>query len=207
MYQQPAFAVTDTAELHQMIDRAGPAQLVTLNGTALTATLVPMLLDPAAGDQGRLVGHIAKRNPQWHDVSTIVEALAIFTGPDAYVSPSLYPTKQPTGKVVPTWNYLAVHAYGAVTFHHDKEWLGSLVRRLTDRHEAGRGEPWSVDDAPADYVDAMLGAIVGIELTITRLLGLRKLSQNRPEPDIESVATAFANGTPVEQAVAAEMRR
>ena len=128
--------------------------------------------------------------------------MAIFAGPDAYISPSWYATKRETGKVVPTWNYVAVHAYGELVVHDDPVWSADLVRRLTDHHEAARDEPWSVDDAPADFVRAQLRAIVGIELPITRLEGKRKLSQNRPAADVAGVIAGLAAGSPTERAVA-----
>ena len=132
-------------------------------------------------------------------------SLAIFAGPDAYVSPNWYATKAETGKVVPTWNYEVVHAAGELVVHDDAAWVGDLVRRLTERHEAGQERPWSVDDAPADFVAAQLRAIVGIELRITRLEGKRKLSQNRSAADVRGVIAALAEGTPTQRAVARRM--
>ena len=130
-----------------------------------------------------LRGHLARANPQWRRASDTVEALAIFTGPQSYISPGWYPTKRESGKVVPTWNYVAIHATGRLRFFDDAEALRGIVTRLTDTHEARRADPWKVTDAPAAYVDAMLKAIVGFELTIDKLEGKWKMSQNRPAQD------------------------
>ena len=139
--------------------------------------------------------------------STGVEALAIFDGPDAYITPTWYEEKRLTGKVVPTWNYTTAQAHGTLTLRHEPEWLVAHVRRLVERHESGRAEPWSVDDTPEGYVESQVPAIVGLELRISRLEGKRKLSQNRSEADFEGVREALALGSPLEQDVAAEMRR
>jgi transcriptional regulator len=149
------------------------------------------------------LGHIARANPQWRDVAPDVQALAIFLGPDAYITPSWYATKRQTGKVVPTWNYVAVHAYGPIRFFDDRERLLDVVTKLTLTHEAGRAEPWAVSDAPADYIQAMLNAIIGFELPITRLEGKWKMSQNRPAEDRAGVVDGLTReGGPDEAAVA-----
>jgi transcriptional regulator len=136
-----------------------------------------------------------------------VNALAIFSGPEAYISPSFYPTKVETGKVVPTWNYVVVHASGQFVVHDDVDWVIDLVSRLTDRHEARRPDPWSVDDTPAGFIATMAKAIVGIELRNVRLEGKRKLSQNRNAADIDGAVAGLESGTDRERAVAAAMRR
>jgi transcriptional regulator len=166
-----------------------------------------MLFDPEDGPSGTLRGHLARANPQWREIDPSVEALAIFDGPDAYVSPAWYEEKRLTGKVVPTWNYVTVLAHGPVTLHHEPEWLLPHVRRLVERHEAARTEPWSLDDAPEAYVETQVRAIVGLELRITRLEAKRKLTQNRSEADFEGTIAGLAAGSPRERAVAAEMRR
>jgi transcriptional regulator len=130
-----------------------------------------------------LLGHISRANPQWRETAPEIEALAIFTGPDAYISPGWYPSKQETGKVVPTWNYVAVHAYGTIEFFDEADALRDVVNRLTNRQEAGRDEPWAVTDAPDDFVQAMLKGIVGFRLPIARLEGKWKMSQNRNAAD------------------------
>lgn len=188
MYLPSHFAVTDVGQIHAALRASGLATLVTSGPSGLDATHLPLLVEPEPAPLGRLVGHVARGNPQWRETPAGSPALAIVLGPDAYVSPSWYPSKAEGGKVVPTWNYLAIHAHGTVRFFEDRARLLEVVRRLTERHEAGRAHPWKVDDAPAEYVDAMLGGIVGVELTITRLEGKWKASQNRSEPDRRGVA-------------------
>ncbi|MGZ8475821.1 MAG: FMN-binding negative transcriptional regulator [Candidatus Limnocylindria bacterium] len=208
MYQ-PAhkrFAADPVALLTELATLV-PATLVTLGPEGLRASILPMLYDPDDGPHGTLRGHLARPNPQWRDFDPGVEALAIFDGPDAYITPTWYEEKRLTGKVVPTWNYTTVQAHGALTLHHEPDWLVAHVRRLVERHEAGRAEPWSVDDTPEGYVESQVPAIVGLELRILRLEGKRKLSQNRSEADFEGVRDALTVGSPLEQGVAAEMRR
>jgi transcriptional regulator len=207
MYQ-PAhgrFAVADPAALLTELVRQVPATLVTLGDRGLRASILPMLFDADDGDHGTLRGHLARPNPQWRDAGSDSEALAIFDGPDAYVSPALYEEKRLTGKVVPTWNYVTILAHGTLVARPEPEWLLPHVRRLVERHEAGRREPWSIDDAPDGYVETMVRAIVGLELRITRLEAKRKLSQNRSAADIEGVIAGLAGGSPRDQAVATEM--
>jgi transcriptional regulator len=207
MYQ-PAhgrFAVADPAALLTELVRQVPATLVTLGDLGLRASILPMLFDADDGEHGTLRGHLARPNPQWRDAGTDYEALAIFDGPDAYVSPALYEEKRRTGKVVPTWNYVTVLAHGTLVARPEPDWLLPHVRRLVERHEAGRREPWSIDDAPDGYVETMVRAIVGLELRITRLEAKRKLSQNRSAADIEGVIAGLAGGSPRDQAVAIEM--
>jgi len=209
MYQ-PAhgrFAVANPAALLAELTEHVPATLVTLGEEGLRASILPMLFDPGDGDHGTLRGHLARPNPQWRDAGSEVEALAIFDGPDAYVSPALYEEKRLTGKVVPTWNYVTILAHGTLVARPEPEWLLPHVRRLVERHEAGRSDPWSIDDAPDGYVEAMVRAIVGLELRITRLEAKRKLSQNRSAADIEGVIAGLAGGSPRDNAVADEMRR
>src|SRR5579885_502077 len=183
MYVPDQFAETDVAALHEAIRRIALGALITLGPRGMVASHVPMLVDPRPAPFGTLLGHVARANPQWQEASRETEALAIFLGPNAYVSPSLYATKRETGKVVPTWNYVAVHAYGPVRFFDDPGRLREIVTRLTARHEAGRPSPWAVSDAPADFIQTQLRAIVGFELSIVRLEGKWKMSQNRPAQD------------------------
>jgi transcriptional regulator len=178
MYIPAAFRDDDPASLHAMMRAARLATLITMTADGLLATPLPVLFDPERRPHGALLGHMARANPQWSK-PLVGEALVIFTGPDAYVSPSWYETKTETGKVVPTWNYVTVHAYGAVEFFEDSERLLKAVTRLTDRHESGRAHPWAVGDAPPAYIASQLRGIVGVEVAITRLEGKRKLSQNR----------------------------
>jgi transcriptional regulator len=192
MYTPRAFALDDLPEIQQLIQHTRLAQLVTFGEQGLQANHLPLLLNPDEGPNGTLYGHLAKANRQWQDLQNGSEALVIFAGAEAYVSPAFYPTKAEHGKVVPTWNYLAVHAYGEAEVFTDAERLLRLVTSLTDRHESTRAHPWKVSDAPTDYIDGMLKAIVGFALPIQRLEGKRKLSQNRSAVDINGVREALA---------------
>jgi transcriptional regulator len=183
VYLPSHFAETRVELLHQAIERAGLATLVSTGPGGLDASHIPLLLEPTPGPLGRLLGHVARANAQWQTTLPDVDALVIFLGTDAYVTPSWYATKRETGKVVPTWNYVAIHAHGHVRFFEERERLLDVVTRLTDRHEQRRASPWRVTDAPAEYVDAMLKGIVGVEFTITRLEGKWKASQNRSDAD------------------------
>jgi transcriptional regulator len=184
--------------------RAAPfANLVTMGSEGLDATPLPLMLDPSDGPHGSLIGHIARANPQWRTTDTAHEALAIFSGPDSYITPSYYETKRLTGKVVPTWVYVTVHARGRISFFQEPEALLDLVRRLTDRHEGERPAPWAVSDAPADFIQSQLRAIVGLRLEITQLTGKWKMSQNRSPADRAGVVAGLrADGGPVAEAVA-----
>ena len=192
MYTPRAFALDDLPEIQQLIQHTRLAQLVTFGEQGLQASHLPLLLNPDEGAHGTLYGHLAKANPQWRDLQNGSQALVIFAGADAYVSPAFYPAKAEHGKVVPTWNYIAVHAYGEPEVFTDAERLLAVVTALTDRHEGQRTQPWKVSDAPADYIDGMLKAIVGFALPIERLVGKRKLSQNPSEADINGVREGLA---------------
>ncbi len=216
MYNPPHFREDDPAILHALIREARLATLVTMGlptGTGgLFATHLPLLLkDGADGAPPTLVGHLAKANPQWRDFDPAVPALAIFQGPEAYVTPAWYGAKAETGKVVPTWNYVAVHAYGRLEVVTDAAGLHAIVSTLTDRHEGARtdpgaADPWAVTDAPEDYVQSQLKGIVGVVLHIDRLEGKRKLSQNRPAADRATVQAALATSPdPRDRALAAAM--
>ncbi|WP_431481615.1 FMN-binding negative transcriptional regulator [Pseudomonas thivervalensis] len=192
MYNPKAFAVEDLPQLHQMMGDCRLAVLVTHGEHGLQASHLPLLLDPQLGPNGSLCGHMARANPQWRDLEAGAEALVIFAGAEAYVSPAFYPSKAEHGKVVPTWNYVAVHAYGSAEVFSDPHRLRNLVSALTDRHESTREQPWKLDDAPAEYIDSMLKAIVGFALPIQRLEGKRKLSQNRSPADVAGVRNGLA---------------
>jgi transcriptional regulator len=182
VYVPTHFEETRTDVLHALI-RAHPlAALVTQTPDGLVANHLPFEIDPDPAPFGTLRGHMARANPQWRTPSD-APALAIFQGPSAYVSPAWYATKQDTGRVVPTWNYAVVHAHGPLRVIHDRDWLREFVTRLTTRHEAARPDPWQVTDAPVDYIDTQLAAIVGIEMPIAQLEGKWKVSQNRPPAD------------------------
>jgi len=205
MYMPRHFAVTDMAEIEAFVDAAQAADLVTFDGTRPVCTLLPVIwgrLDRedqttgGAGEAdcvsyGRLLGHIAIANPQWQTAMPGTEALAIVHGPQAYISPTWYEAKARHGRVVPTWNYETVHLAGPVTFHQDTEWLRALVTRLTRLHEEDREHPWAVTDAPPDYIDGQLRAIVGVELTVTSVQAKQKLSQNRSQLDREGVVAGL----------------
>jgi len=207
MYTPRAFALDDLPEIQQLIQHTRLAQLVTLGDDGLQASHLPLLLNPDEGSNGTLYGHMAKANPQWRDLQNGSEALVIFAGADAYISPSFYPTKAEHGKVVPTWNYLAVHAYGKAEVFTDAERLLAVVSALTDRHESRRAQPWAVSDAPADYIDGMLKAIVGFAIPIDRLEGKRKLSQNRAPADIAGVREGLAASSDVNDQTLAQLMR
>ncbi|NGM21181.1 FMN-binding negative transcriptional regulator [Roseomonas stagni] len=205
MYIPPAFRLDDLPGLHGTIRAAGLANLVTATAEGLVASPLPLFLDPEDGPFGTLHGHLARANPQWR-TPAIGQAMAVFMGPDAYVSPSWYPSKQEHHRVVPTWNYVTVHAYGAAEFYEDPDRLLALVTRLTERHESPRPAPWAVFDAPADFIRGQLKGIVGLRLPIARLEGKRKLSQNRSAEDRAGVRTALAaSDRPADRAVAAAM--
>jgi transcriptional regulator len=192
MYLPPHFNEPNVEVLHDAIHRTGLATLVTLTEDGLIASHVPMLLDPDPAPYGTLLGHLARPNPQAKGAAQGVHALAIFQGPDAYISPSWYPTKRDNAKVVPTWNYVAIHATGPIEFFPDADRLRAIVTRLTERQETPRAEPWAVTDAPPDYIDAMLKGIVGFALPIARLEGKWKLSQNRPAVDQAGVVAGLS---------------
>jgi transcriptional regulator len=206
MYIPRAFAEERPAVIAEAIRAARVGELVTMGANGIDATPVPLLLEPG-GAHGTLVGHLARGNPQWRSFDRDVEALVIFRPADAYVSPSLYPTKRTDGRVVPTWNYVTVHAWGSLVVHDDRDWLDGLVRRLTGHHEAGREPEWSVDDAPAEYIERMLGGIVGVEIPIARIEAKWKLSQNRTPEDVEGVAAGLEAGSERDRRLAEWMRR
>jgi transcriptional regulator len=195
VYVPRHFSVTELVTIAAFVDAAGAADLVTFDGSRPVATLLPVIWDWPAGfpdsaaepepdaGYGRLLGHIALANPQWQTAQPGALALAIVHGPQAYVSPSWYESKARHGRVVPTWNYQAVHLTGSLTVHRDPRWLRALVSRLTHRHEAPNPRPWAVTDPPPEYVDGQLKAIVGVELTITAVEAVDKLSQNRSALD------------------------
>jgi transcriptional regulator len=183
MYTPKAFEVTDLPLLHAAMKQSELATLVTNTTHGLVATHLPLMLDVTRGEYGTLTGHVSRANLQWRESDPEAEALIIFLGLDSYVSPNWYPAKQETGRVVPTWNYAAIHAYGRVTFFEDTERLRAVVTELTQKHEASFPAPWQVSDAPATYIDSQLKAIVGFECQITRLEGKQKFNQNRSVED------------------------
>ncbi len=190
------FALTDLAAIAAFVDAAEAADLVTFDGSRPVATLLPVIWErppdfAGTGEHGRLLGHVAAANPQWQTAQPGSLALAIVHGPQAYISPSWYESKARHGRVVPTWNYQAVHITGRLTVHRDAEWLRALVTRLTRRHEEPSPRPWAVTDAPPEYINGQLKAIVGIEVTITDVEAKHKLSQNRSTLDQAGVVTGL----------------
>jgi transcriptional regulator len=183
MYTPKDFRVDDLPTLHADMQRNTLATLVSLTTSGLVATHLPVLLDEQRGPFGTILGHVSRANLQWQQTDPATEALLIFNGPDTYVTPNWYPAKQETGRVVPTWNYAAIHAYGKLSFFDDPARLRDIVTRLTDIHESTFPNPWKVTDAPAIYIDSQLKAIVGFELPISRLEGKRKFNQNRSAAD------------------------
>lgn len=190
MYQPAMFKQDDVERLHRCIRDSGLATLATQTPDGLIASHVPMLLDPLPAPYGTLIGHLARPNPQAR--GAIGDALAIFQGPDAYITPAWYATKRATGKVVPTWNYVAVHAYGPVEFFDDAARLLDVVTRLTERQESRRSAAWAVSDAPADFIRDMLNGIVGFAIPVSRLEGKWKMSQNRSAEDRAGVVAGLA---------------
>ncbi len=191
MYLPRHFEAPDLHAMHALIGARPLATLVAAGAQGLGADHIPLELDATSGAHGTLRGHVARANPLWRDADG-AEVLAVFHGPQAYVSPSWYPGKALHGKVVPTWNYTVVHAHGRLRAVDDAPWLRALVERLTTAHEAPFPVPWAVGDAPVDYLAQMLRAIVGIEITLTRLVGKWKTSQNRDRADRAGVAAGLA---------------
>lgn len=192
LYIPPAFRETDPALLHAGMKRIGFCSLTTAGADGPLISHVPVILDTAIGPLGQLRCHVARANPQWRDSDVSKAALAVFMGPDTYISPSWYPSKQEHGKAVPTWNYVAICARGRLELITDRDALLAHVTELSQQHEAAFPEPWHVSDAPGDYIEKQLRAIVGFRLTIEALEGKMKLSQNRSEADRGSVAAALS---------------
>jgi transcriptional regulator len=175
--------------LQDEVNRVSFGTIITLAKSGILVSHVPMLIEGSKGDRGILFGHVARGNMQWRESSPGGEGLAVFLGPDAYISPRWYKSKEETGKVVPTWNYIAIHVRGPVTFFEDTARIREIVTRLTEHHESYEEKPWKVTDAPPDYIDGELRQIVGFEMRIVRIEGKWKMSQNRPEADQNRVMT------------------
>jgi transcriptional regulator len=208
MYQpgHGRFEVADPAALLAALSAELPATLVSVGLSGFRTSILPMLFYPAEGEAGILRGHLARGNAHWRELGTDGNAIAIFNGPESYISPAWYEEKRLTGEVVPTWNYTTVVAHGMVVLRPEPVWLLAHVRRLVERQEGRRPDPWSIDDTPTGYVETQVRAIVGLELYVTRIDAKRKLSQNRSAADIEGVLAALVEGTAREQAVAADMK-
>ncbi|MED5621366.1 FMN-binding negative transcriptional regulator [Ideonella sp. BN130291] len=209
MYQPRHFVQDDPTELQALMQAHPLATLVRqAPDGSLSADHIPLLYDAADGEHGTLRGHVARANPLWQELAAGAPVLAIFQGPQAYVSPAWYASKREHGKVVPTWNYAVVHAHGRFHAKDDPVWLRAFLQRLTARHEGPRAEPWQIDDAPADFTAQLLGAIVGIEIPLLRLEGKWKVSQNRPAADREGVTQGLlAEGSDAGTAAMAQLVR
>jgi transcriptional regulator len=204
MYIPTQFEQPDVEVMHELMRTRSLATLVTTGSDGLNANNIPLHLSAPSESFGALRGHVARSNPIRNELNSDVDALAIFHGPDAYISPSWYATKQETGKVVPTWNYTVVHAYGRLRIIDDAVWLRAQLEALTAQHEAGLSAPWAMSDAPEDFTEKLIGAVVGIEMIITRLSGKWKVSQNQPLQNQHSVIQGLtASG----QAAMAELVR
>jgi transcriptional regulator len=209
MYLPAHFAESRMQVLHALMRAQPLATIVALGADGLVANHIPLQVRPDADPQapGVLRGHVARANPLWKERDPDVEVLAIFQGAQHYVSPGWYATKKETGKVVPTWNYCTVHARGPLIVHDDAAWLRELVGELTATHEAAMAQPWSIEDAPADYLQAMLANIVGIEIPITRITGKWKVSQNQPEKNRAGVIEGLDGLADAEAAAMAALVR
>lgn len=183
MYIRKHHQLTDREAIFSLIDRhALGAWVCTLEG-ALVANHIPFVLDCSQGASGTLIGHVSRANPVWRALQAPTPSVVLFQGPQHYITPGWYPGKAEHGKVVPTWNYVVAHAHGLARARHEPDWLRAMLQRLTSVHEAAQPAPWGLGDAPADYIDKMLTAIVGIEIPIDRLEGKCKASQDEDWPD------------------------
>ncbi|MEM3448766.1 MAG: FMN-binding negative transcriptional regulator [Nitrososphaerota archaeon] len=206
MYTPHWFRVDRLDVLQDTINKISFGTIITSGSDGIMASHVPMLIDPSRGHLGILFGHLAKGNPQWKETFPGSEALAIFIGPNAYITPNWYFTKKETGKVVPTWNYISVQVRGTMTFIVDHDKLLDIVTKLTNHHEQSSVIPWKVNDAPPDYIDEELRSIVGFEMKVSKIEGMRKLSQNRNKKDVEGVIIGLTKrGKLLDKLVAEEM--
>lgn len=192
MYLPKHFEETDTTQLHAFVKAHALGLLITTDANGVVANPIPFLLQPERGEHGTLIGHVARANPVWREILAGSEALVVFQGEQAYISPGWYESKKEHGKVVPTWNYATVQARGVLQVHDDREAVRRVVHALTTRNESTQAAPWAMADAPADYIEQMLGMIVAIELPIRTLVGKMKLSQNRGLADRLGVEAGLA---------------
>jgi transcriptional regulator len=207
MYQPPQFEESRPGVLHQLMRDHPLGLLITQGAEGIATDPLPFLFDANRGPHGTLRCHVARANPVWRTARTDVDSVVVFQGPQAYVSPGWYATKAQTGKVVPTWNYVIVQARGRLKVIDDPVWLRRLLGELTERHEAPQTAPWRVDDAPADYIDSLLKAIVGIEIELSTLVGKWKVSQNRSAADRDGIVQGLsAQGHDEAVAMAREVR-
>lgn len=207
MYQPPHFQENRIEVQHGLIRQYPLGLIVTAGAGGLMANLVPFLIDDASAPLGVLRCHIARANPQWQELADVPECMVVFQGPQEYVTPSWYTTKRETGKVVPTWNYATVHAWGRPRVIHEADWLRRQIDALTTMQEKERAAPWAVNDAPADFVSAQIRAIVGVEIPISKIEGKWKVSQNRPESDRVGVVEGIRSEGGSEEMAALVARR
>ncbi|MGR9052251.1 MAG: FMN-binding negative transcriptional regulator [Gammaproteobacteria bacterium] len=204
MYIPKQFEEPRVEIMHELIRAYPLATLVTHASSGLNANHIPLHLSESPAPYGTLQGHIARANPLFGEIAEGIETLAIFHGPDVYITPSWYATNTETGKVVPTWNYAVVHAYGVLRVVDDESWLRSQLDALTNQNEAAFPEPWAVSDAPTDFIERIMAAIVGVEMVVTKLFGKWKVSQNQPTQNrIGVIAGLKARGIPESEAMAA----
>ena len=208
MYMPKYHALTDVGAMHTHIDHHPLGAWVCTLDNGLVANHIPFFLDKSCAPFGQLIGHVSRANPVWRQLAEGVTSVVMFMGPQAYITPVWYPGKRAHGKVVPTWNYVTVHAHGVMRAIEDPDWILSMLRRLTDAQESSRHNPWQVTDAPAMYVQQMLRAIVGIELTIDRLEGRLKVSQDEEPADrLGTVEGLMHEPDTQAQAIASLVRR
>lgn len=208
MYVPQHFEEQDLGVLHALMQAHPLGAWVTQADGELVVNHIPFLVEPAQGRYGTLIGHVARTNPVWKTFSREAASVVIFQGPQSYITPAWYPTRQAHGKAVPTWNYAVVHAHGVPRAIEDRDWLLERVTQLTDLQESKRAAPWRVSDAPLDYIDTMLKAIVGIEIPISAIVGKWKTSQNRPLPDkLEVIAGLHERGDENSREMAALVQR
>ncbi|MGE5492332.1 MAG: FMN-binding negative transcriptional regulator [Actinomycetota bacterium] len=210
MYIPNAFKEEDLKVLQDLMAQYPLATVVTIGPDGMEANPVPLLYDPAPREgapYGVLRGHLARANPQWQRFRPEAGVLAVFHGPQSYISPNWYPSKVEHGKAVPTWNYAVAEAKGSLTVIEDPSRLRRILAELTAVHEADQAQPWSLDDAPEDFIANQLKAVVGIEIAVTSLVGKWKMSQNRQEADRHGVATALAGGGETARTVACLVAR
>ena len=185
MYIPPHFAITDPQVLHRIMGDHPLGVLVTSASSGLDANHIPFEFNPSAAKLGVLTGHVARANPVWKQCLQGADVMVIFRGDETYISPNWYPSKHETHRQVPTWNYEVVHVFGRLTVRDDEKFMRGVVARLTRTHEAQEPKPWKMGDSAPDYIDGMLKAIVGLEITIERFEGKSKLSQNRESRDLQ----------------------
>jgi transcriptional regulator len=203
MYNPAHFAIEQAASLHRILQQHPLGVLVTHTAHGLDANHLPFEFDPTRGTHGTLTAHVARANPVWQQCAEGADVMVVFRAVEGYISPNWYPSKHETHRQVPTWNYEVVHAHGRLVVRDDERFVRGLVARLTRTHEANEARPWKMGDAPPDYLDAMLHAIVGLEITVTRLEGKAKLSQNKEARDRQGAVAALLDrgNAPLAQAM------